>query len=145
MPALRTIAVLAPRSFENIAQRRKSITAHAQRETEKDKLIRVLRAGAYFGEPALFALKGELHRRACSLQALSWVQLQIIRVEDWDRIGQLYPREMQYCRDQVKSHVRQAQYYKSSEAPPAATAKPTPSPTRAADMMAAASSETDWM
>ena len=74
-----------------------------------------------------------------------WVQLQIIRVEDWDRIGELYPREMQYCRDQVKSHVRQAQYYKSSEAPPAATAKPTPSPTRAADMMAAASSETDWM
>ena len=69
----------------------------------------------------------------------------IIRVEDWDRIGELYPREMQYCRDQVKSHVRQAQYYKSSEAPPAATAKPTPSPTRAADMMAAASSETDWM
>ena len=73
------------------------------------------------------------------------MQLQIIRVEDWDRIGELYPREMQYCRDQVKSHVRQAQYYKSSEAPPAATAKPTPSPTRAADMMAAASSETDWM
>ena len=45
-------------------------------ESKTDVVVRILTPGAHFGELALFDRPGG-HRRAASLQALSWVQLQV--------------------------------------------------------------------
>ena len=106
-----TIAVLVPRSFR--------LESDGE-SPDKDAAMRILSAGAYFGEPALFAKPGE-HRRACSLQALSWVQLQVITLETWNTISQLHPHEMQFCREQVRRHVKLAGYVNRTQVPTAAT------------------------
>ena len=44
--------------------------------SEGDVVIRVLQPGGHFGEISLYAQPKGSHRRASTIQALSWVQLQ---------------------------------------------------------------------
>lgn len=113
---------------------------------DRDVLIKLLRSGAHFGELAIFADDGSAHRRAASLQALSWIQLQVgqravgnLRLSplsclqcrhhcysdgsvlnrtpllekvvtryEWQAIEVLYPKEVAFCYERIKSHVATA-------------------------------------
>ena len=100
------IAVLAPRVWRKRLDNSPACREEEEEERkvsngEKEKMICLLRAGACFGEPALLAKPGS-HRRLCSLQALSWVQLQVITLDSWQAIVQLYPEEMEFCHEQAR-------------------------------------------
>jgi CRP-like cAMP-binding protein len=53
------------------------------------EVIAVLRIGANIGEAGLFGKP-----RTADVLALTWVNLQILRLEDWSAIAELYPDEM---------------------------------------------------
>ena len=81
-------------------------------ERERDVLIKLLRAGAHFGELAIFKPKDSTrtHRRAASLQAMSWVQMQVVTRTEWAAIEALYPKEVNFCHEKIHAHVSTAQY-----------------------------------
>ena len=92
------VAVLAPHT--QLAN--ESSLARWDTTSEQDRLVTILRSGAHFGEPALLAKAGR-HRRSCSLQSLSWVQLQVITAQRWCEIKQLYPDETAFCEEMIRA------------------------------------------
>ena len=98
------VAVLAPRD-RNVQAPSESASQLAMQSPD-DYLVTILRSGAHFGEPALLAQPGT-HRRSCSLQSLSWVQLQVINYKSWNDITALYPAETAFCSDMIRLSATQ--------------------------------------
>ena len=71
-----------------------------------DVVLRLLRVGSHFGEVSLLHSQG----RACSLQALTWVQLEVVTQKSWREIEKLHPDEMEICRSEIHRTLASQKY-----------------------------------
>ena len=68
-----------------------------------EEILHVLHIGDYIGETALFAPNSP---RQVDIQALTWINLQVLDFASWQGIAEVFPSEMVRVRASLSTHVR---------------------------------------